>query len=186
MQDLVTEERVIQEVTRSIAETLRAEVSAITPGSSLIRDLGAQSLDFLDVNYRLEQIFGIRTARHFVLEHVEEMFGEGSAIDENGQLTERAIALLNIRLGDHHDDLKPGMDMEEVSSLITVQTLAKGVMDILQTLPAACPGCGRSAWKTEDGTHIRCGSCGAAAVYTTGDDLIKAWLGKVQEDRKIF
>ena len=34
----------------------------------LMADLGAESLDFLDLNYRLEQTFGIRMARHFVLE----------------------------------------------------------------------------------------------------------------------
>jgi acyl carrier protein len=185
MQHLVTEEQVIREVKRSIGETLRTDAGAMTPDTSLILDLEAQSLDFLDINYRLEQAFGIRTARHFVLEHVEEMFGEGSAIDENAQLTEKAVRLLQIRLGDH-DALRPGMDMDAASSLITVRSLANGVMDILNTLPEACPRCGRAEWKTEDGTHIRCGSCGAAAVFTTGDDLIKAWLGKVQEETKIF
>lgn len=185
MQRLVSEERVVQEVKRSIAETLRTDASAMTPDTSLIGDLEAQSLDFLDINYRLEQAFGIRTARHFVLEHVEEMFGEGSAIDENAQLTEKAVRLLKIRLGDHHE-LQPGMDVDAASSLITVRSLAKGVMDILNTLPEACPGCGRAEWKTEDGTHIRCGSCGAAAVFTTGDDLIKAWLQTVQEEQRVF
>ena len=185
MQRLVTEERVIQEVKRSIAETLRTDAGRMTSDTSLINDLEAQSLDFLDINYRLEQAFGIRTARHYVLEHMEEMFGEGSAIDENAQLTEKAVRLLKIRLGDH-SELRPGMEMDAATSLITVRSLANGVMDILNTLPESCPRCGRAEWKTEDGTHIRCGACGAAAVFTTGDDLIKAWLGKVQEEMKIF
>lgn len=186
MQHFVTEERVIEEVKRSIAETLRTDAAAITPETSLIRDLDAQSLDFLDINYRLEQAFGIRTARHFVLEHIEEMFGEGSAIDDNGQLTGKAIELLKIRLGDHPNELKPGTDVEEVSALITVKMLARGAMEILNTLPPSCTRCSNGDWRTEDGTHIRCGSCGAAAVFTTGDDLIKEWLQKVQEERRLF
>jgi len=73
---------------------LRVDESTIKPESSLINDLGAESLDFLDINYRLEQAFGMKMARHFVLEHIEEMFGEGTAIDEDGRLTDKAIELL--------------------------------------------------------------------------------------------
>ena len=185
MQQLVTMERVIREVQRCIAETLRTDANSLAPATSLIKDLDAQSLDFLDINYRLEQTFGIRTARHYVLEHVEEMFGDGSAIDENGQLTERAVHLLRLRLGDQ-GDLRPGMDMDAASSLITVGSLANGVMDVLNTLPEACPRCGRADWTTEDGTHIRCGACAAAAAFATGDDLIQAWLRNVQAEQRIF
>jgi len=81
-QNLITEETVFAELKKAIVETLRVEENAIKPESSLIKDLGAESLDFLDINYRLEQTFGIKMARHFILEHIEEMFGEGSAIDE--------------------------------------------------------------------------------------------------------
>ena len=81
-QNLVTEEKVYEELKKAIVETLRVEEGSVTPESSLINDLGAESLDFLDINYRLEQSFGIKMARHFVLEHIEELFGEGSAIDE--------------------------------------------------------------------------------------------------------
>src|SRR2546428_300733 len=100
-QELVTEERVFRELKRSIAESLRIDLESIQPDSSLVGNLGAESLDFLDINYRLEQAFGIRMARHFVLEHVEEIFGEGSAIDQNGRLTQRGAELLKLRLGDH-------------------------------------------------------------------------------------
>src|SRR4030042_6164362 len=128
-QNLITEEQVFKELKKAIVETLRVDEGNIKPESSLINDLGAESLDFLDVNYRLEQAFGIKLARHFVLEHVEEMFGEGSAIDENSQLTEKAIALLKIRLGDNLPvKLSPGMDMDEIPPLITVQGMTKVLM----------------------------------------------------------
>ena len=77
-QNLITEQRVFDEVKKAIVETLRVDENQIKPESSLIKDIGAESLDFLDINYRLEQIFGIKMARHFILEHVEEIFGEGS------------------------------------------------------------------------------------------------------------
>jgi ribosomal protein S27AE len=125
-------------------------------------------------------------ARHFILEHIEEMFGEGSAIDENGQLTDKAITLLKIRMGESLPEIHPGMDMDEVPTLITVQSLTRGVLDILDSLPEKCPACGNSAWKSENNVRIKCGSCGEYATFTNGDDLVKAWLTKIQEEKKIF
>jgi len=185
-QNLITEQKVFDEVKKAIVETLRADENEIKPESSLIKDLGAESLDFLDINYRLEQTFGIKMARHFILEHVEEAFGEGSAVDENGQLTEKGVALLQLRFGDERAGFTKGMDMDLLPTLITVQVLTRGVMDILESLPDTCPNCGNAAWKTEDGAKITCSSCGEYAPFANGDDLIKQWLAAVQEEKKIF
>lgn len=184
-QNLITEERIIEELKKAIVETLRVDEKSITAESSLTKDLGAESLDFLDINYRLEQTFGIKMARHFILEHIEDMFGEGTAIDENGQLTEKAIELLSIRFGDQYADLKPGADMDSVPALITIRSMARGVLDILDSLPEKC-ACGTSSWKTDDGIRIKCGACGEFAVFANGDDLIKAWLTAVQKEKNVF
>ncbi len=185
-QNLITEQKVFDELKRAIVETLRVDENEIKPESSLIKDLGAESLDFLDINYRLEQTFGIKMARHFILEHVEEIFGEGSAIDENGKLTDKGVTLLKMRLGDKYAEFTKGMDMDFLPTLINVQLLTKGVMDILDSLPDKCPQCGKSAWKTEDGAKIMCGSCGEFAPFANGDDLIRQWLTATQEEKKIF
>jgi acyl carrier protein len=185
-QRLITEAVVLDEVRKAISETLSIDKDSIMPESSLIRDIGAESLDFLDINYRIEQAFGIRMARHFILEHIEEMFGEGSAIDANSQITEKAVSLLKIRLGEDSSELWPGMDMDEVPVLVTVQSITRGILDILDTLPEKCQSCGKAAWQSDDNVRIKCGSCGEHAVFTNGDDLIKAWLRKVQEEKKIF
>jgi len=181
MQHLIGEETVSSEIRKALVETLRVGPATIGPETSIVRDLGAESLDFLDLNYRLEQTFGIRMARHFFLEHMEEMFGEGSAIDENGRLTPRALAVLRARypeatLPEHED----GIDMDEVPSLITVQAMTDTVMSILDTLPAGC-SCGASAWRAEDGTHVICGTCRQPATFTNGDDLTRQWLSGLSE-----
>jgi len=186
-QNVISEVSVLEEVKKAVAQTLKLDKNTIQADQSLMKDLGAESLDFLDINYRLEQTFGIKTARHFVLEHIEEMFGEGSAIDENSQLTDKAVALLKIRLGDNLPlELRPGMDMDEVPPLITVQGMTRAVMDILDGLPEKCGSCGRTSWQSEHGPRIKCGSCGADSIFTDGDTLIKEWLTKVQDEKKIF
>lgn len=185
-QHYITEQNVIDEVIKAIVETLGIDANSVHVDSSLVRDLGAESLDFLDINYRLEQTFGIKMARHSILEHIEEAFGEDSAIDENGQLTDKAVSLLKARFGDPQTQLRPGMDMDEVPVIITVQSIATGVMDVLASLPEKCPSCGHPGWTAVDSQRVTCGSCGAAATFTNGDDLVKAWLSKVQAEQKIF
>ncbi len=185
-QNLITEEQVFEELKKAIAETLRVDVESIQRKSSVVEDLGAESLDFLDINYRLEQAFGIKMARQFVLEHIEEMFGEGTAIDDEGLLTEKAIELLKIRFGEDTPDLKPGMDMDEVPALLTVQSIITGVMDMLDSLPEKCESCGNPAWTTDDSARIKCGSCGEDATFTNGDDLTIEFLKKIQAEKNIF
>ncbi len=125
-------------------------------------------------------------ARHFVLEHVEEMFGEGSAVDEDGLLTEKAVRLLKIRFGDEIDGLEAGMDMDDVPALITAGSMVDGIRDILDALPEKCTHCGAADWASDDGVKVKCAACGEPAVYPNGDDLIREWLRKTQEEQKIF
>jgi len=185
-QILISEETVLEEVKKAVAETLNIEPERIQPESSLMKDLGAESLDFLDLNYRLERTFGMKMARHLIVEHIEDLFGEGSAVDENSKLTAGAVGLLQIRFGDHVSDLQAGMDMDEVPQLITIESYVSGVMDILDSLPQACESCGNSAWKVADGVRITCGSCGRPATFMNGDDLVREWLTKTQNEKRIF
>ena len=83
-----------QEVREALATTLRQDAAAIDLESSIVNDLGATSIDFLDINFRLESAFGIRLATQLLLDHVEEELGEGKAIDADDKITEAAAALL--------------------------------------------------------------------------------------------
>jgi len=185
-QALIAEATVLDEVKKAVAATLTIDAERIESGSSLMKDLGAESLDFLDLNYRLERAFGMKMARHLIVEHIEDLFGEGAALDENSKLTEKAVALLKIRLGDHVPGLHSGMDIDEVPQLLTVESYVSGVMDILDTLPDTCQSCGSSAWNVNDRVRIACGSCGGQATFMNGDDLVREWLTRTQNEKKIF
>jgi len=182
MKHPIQEARVVEELRRVVADTLQIEVESVTPESSIVYDLDAESLDFLDINYRLEQIFGVKMARHFFLEHAEEMFGEGTVIDDSGRLTPNAIELFRIR---YHDavpsHLKPGLDMDEVPALITVQAMADAILGILDTLPEGCE-CGATDWRVENETRVVCGACKLPGPFKTGDEVIREWLAQVREE----
>lgn len=185
-QTLIPEQKILEEVKKSISEGLDIGAERIKPQSSLIKDLGAESLDFLDINYRLEQTFGIKMARHSVIEHMEEMFGEESALDSDGKITENAVKVLGRRFNNVGGELHAGMDMDELPAHVTVQSIADGVSNLLDSLPETCTSCGASSWKVEDETRIQCGACGEPAAFANGDDLIDQWLTGVQEQEKIF
>jgi acyl carrier protein len=182
MQDLIAQKTVLAEIEKALSETLRVAADRIKPETSIVRDLGAESLDFLDLNYRLEQAFGIRMARHFFLEHMEEMFGEGSALDENGRLTKRALAVLRARFPDAVLPAdEDSIDMSEAPALITVRAMANTVMSLLETLPERC-ACGVSEWRTDNSTHVICGACRRPAPYVNGDELTRRWLASLPEE----
>jgi acyl carrier protein len=180
MQQLMTEQRVLSEVRKAVAEALRIEPELVEAETSLVADLGAASLDFLDVNYRIEQAFGLRMARHFVLEHAEELYGEGTVIGERGRLTEAGMDLLRQRYG--ASAVPPGarpFSLDEVPALITTGILVETVLDILETRPERCP-CGAGEWVSEDGALVCCSACGEAAPYQDGDERVRAWLDTVE------
>ena len=185
-QNLIAQQRVIEEVKKAIAEGIDIDPAGIKPESSLMKDLGAESLDFLDINYRLEQTFGIKMARRTVIDHMEELFGEETAIDSEGKLTGKAAEVLAMRYDGYSDRIRQGMDMDELPVMVTVASIAEGVTSLLDTLPENCVNCGARNWELQEETRITCGACSEPAAFTSGDELMEAWLRQVQEDKKIF
>jgi acyl carrier protein len=181
----VTSARVEDEVRKALGKALRKDPAGLPLDASIVRDLGGSSLDFLDITFRLEQAFGIRLAHTVILDHVEETFGEGTAVTPGGELTPAAVALLRLRLGDHAG-LAEGMFADEIPAMLTGAHLARKVEDVLAELPAACTHCRATAWKSEDGAKVVCGSCGKPAAYPDGDALTKRWLAEVQREKGLF
>lgn len=181
----VSDQRVDDEVRKAVAKALRKEESAVTMEASVVDELGGTSLDFLDITFRLEQAFGIKLPHTLVVDMVEEIYGEGRAVDTKNCLTKDAVELLRLRLG-NHAALKEGMYSDEVPALVTPGTLASGVKEVLAGLPASCPSCKATAWKSDDGAKVVCGSCGKAAAYPDGDALTRAWIQKVAGEKKLF
>ncbi|MFO0931725.1 MAG: acyl carrier protein [Planctomycetota bacterium] len=182
---LVTAAKIEEEVQKALAKSLRKEPSAIRMDASVMDDLGGTSLDFLDMTFRLEQAFGIRLAHTTILDHIEETFGEGKAIDSSGALTKDAVAVLAARLG-NPAGLEVGMFSDEVAKFVTPGTLAQGVREALASLPAKCTHCGATKWESPDGAKVKCGGCGKEAAYTDGDTLAKAWLTQFAKEKGLF
>lgn len=182
---LVPREKIDEEVRAALAATLRIEPETIDMDASVVNGLQATSIDFLDINFRLESAFGVQVQTQLLLDHVEEQLGEGKAIDANNQITPAAASLLKLYFGDL-EGIQAGMYADEIPTLVTPKIIADGMERILDHLPAACEDCGAAQWKTEDGAKVVCGGCGAEAQYPDGDTLVTQWIREVEAEHKLF
>ncbi|OGW90953.1 MAG: acyl carrier protein [Omnitrophica bacterium RIFCSPHIGHO2_02_FULL_63_14] len=84
-------EEIFDSVRTIIGQALRVEESKVEPRSSLIRDLGAESIDFLDIVFRLEKAFRIKIPKG-------ELFPEKLLTDarfvKDGRITPAGLAEL--------------------------------------------------------------------------------------------
>ena len=60
---MVEQNEVYQKVKECLVEALGVDEADIVPGARIMDDLGAESIDFLDIVFRLEKAFGIKIPR---------------------------------------------------------------------------------------------------------------------------
>src|SRR3984893_2307413 len=83
---LVTRHDELYEKVRTcVADALAIDPAKVVPGASLIDDLGAESLDFLDLVFRLETEYGVKIPRDGILLTARE--GLASEFDKSGALS---------------------------------------------------------------------------------------------------
>ena len=92
---MATNEEVFEKVKESLVDALGVDDDEVTPEATLVGDLGAESIDFLDIVFRLEKAFGIEIPR-------AELFPEDILTNaeyvENGQVTSTGVAELKKRM----------------------------------------------------------------------------------------
>jgi len=106
-----------------IADSLALQESGITPQSRLIDDLGADSLDFVDLTFAIEKAFGVKL-REAELNFLTRLDFSSPAVMQGGYLTRDTIASIRPLLpaldrAPDPDRVTPG----ELFSLLTVETL---------------------------------------------------------------
>jgi acyl carrier protein len=77
---------VYNKVVDVLSESLAVEPGTVTPESNLLTDLGAESIDLLDVVFRLEREFGIEIPRGELFP--DFLFRATSDFVEDGRLTD--------------------------------------------------------------------------------------------------
>ncbi len=90
-----THEEILTKVQEALVEALGVDDDEVTPEATLVGDLGAESIDFLDIVFRLEKAFEIKIPR-------DELFPEDILTNEQyvqeGRVNQEGVAKLTERM----------------------------------------------------------------------------------------
>ena len=91
----MNDEEILKKVQESVAGALGIEPDEVRPESSLVRDLSAESIDFIDIIFRLEKAFDIKipSGELFPANLLKE---EG--LVQEGRLTEQGLKVLREKM----------------------------------------------------------------------------------------
>ncbi len=115
----MSRDEITQEVQEVLVDALGVDNEEVTTDATLMGDLGAESIDFLDIVFRLEKAFGIKIPR-------EELFPAENLMTNpefvnNGKLTSAGLAELREKMP--HTDLatfERNPDINKLGDLFTV------------------------------------------------------------------
>ncbi|GIK18859.1 MAG: hypothetical protein AMXMBFR77_12410 [Phycisphaerales bacterium] len=119
----MTRDEIFEKVREVLVSALAVDEDEVTPGAVLTADLGAESIDFLDIVFKLEQAFGFKIGQG-------ELFPDNVAQDpeyvQGGKITPKGIAALKERLP-HADfaSLEADPRVERVGEIFTVDAVVR-------------------------------------------------------------
>jgi acyl carrier protein len=121
----MSRDEIYKKVQAVLADALGVDEDEVTPGASLRADLGAESIDFLDITFRLEKAFTTDPAKPFKIPR-GELFPENldASVVQDGKLTDAGMAEVRRRLP-HADlsQLQSTRDINLLPNLFAVQDI---------------------------------------------------------------
>src|SRR5436305_8209503 len=96
MLSMPTQDEIYTKVSATLVEALNVDEEDVKPTSTLQGDLGAESIDFLDIVFRLEREFGIKIPRGELFP--EAIFQGDPDFVQNGRVTDKGLNELRTRM----------------------------------------------------------------------------------------
>lgn len=131
---MVQEQEIFEKVKESIVEALGVDEEEVTATATLFEDLGAESLDLLDIVFRLEKAFGIKIPRGGIQQDI--IAAEGMKEEEvlvDGALTALGAQKLRERMPEVDGArIYEGFRVDDIPTLFTVQTFVNIVKRVLE------------------------------------------------------
>ncbi len=118
-----SDEEIFKTIQETLVEALGLDEDEVTPEATLVADLGAESIDFLDIVFRLEKAFDIKIPR-------DELFPQDILTSADyvvdGKLNEAGLAALKERMPYANlDKFAENPKIQEFGNILTVGDLAR-------------------------------------------------------------
>ena len=118
-----TKDEIFEKIRDALVEALGVDEEEVTPEATLVGDLGAESIDFLDIVFRLEKGFEIKIPRG-------ELFPEDVLTNAeyvaDGRVTEAGLAELRARMPFANlDEFARNPIVQDFGSLLTVADMCR-------------------------------------------------------------
>lgn len=111
-------------VKEAVVEALALDDDEVTPDSTLMDDLGAESIDLLDILFRIEKSTGVKIEASDLGDYIQGGIPDDEFSDENEVITEKGAAhLATVMPQTDASELAGKLKAEEVMGLFTVQNL---------------------------------------------------------------
>jgi acyl carrier protein len=112
-------------VQNAVCEALALEADEVTPDATLTDELGAESIDLLDVLFRIERGTGVKVHAADLAEHIQGGLSDDEFSDDEETISEAGLDhLLSIMPQIDVAELRGTLKAERVIDLFTVQNLA--------------------------------------------------------------
>jgi acyl carrier protein len=121
----MTEHEIYERLKPLLTEVLSIPQEKLQSGSVLMNDLGAESIDLLDLSFRIEETFNVRLESNELEREAGKLVG-GPVYEPDGRLTDQALeALARACPGLDKGRLVKGLRKMDLPSLLTVEFFVK-------------------------------------------------------------
>lgn len=119
-----TQDEIFHKVSATLVEALNVDEDDIKPTSTLQGDLGAESIDFLDIVFRLEREFGIKIPRGELFP--ESIFQGDPEFVQDGRVTPKGLEELRSKMPFADlSQFEQNPEVSNLSDLFTVQLITR-------------------------------------------------------------
>lgn len=126
-----TRDEVFNTVQETLVDALGVDEDEVTASATLMGDLGAESIDFLDIVFRLEKNFGIKIPRGELFP--ENLVAADSGFIVDGKVTPAGIQELRTKMPHANiDKLAADPRVEKVQDLFTVDMVVNFLLKKLE------------------------------------------------------
>jgi acyl carrier protein len=119
----LTHDEIFKKVQAVLVDALGVDDDEVTPNAVIKDDLGAESIDFLDISFRLEKAFGIKIGRDELMPNLQ-----GDALVQDNKVTPAGVAELKKRLPySNFVEFEKDPTVDAMTKLFTVDVIVKFV-----------------------------------------------------------